>query len=104
VVGDLHYSLIPGRKPLAKAVGVTGFDLDLIPAALNLKIFNLFKNLQLVNLSTLRPEGRGLPSTRAQAEGLEVHPEPCLSAPPSKAGLGASERVNISLATFELRG
>ena len=74
MVGDLDYSVIPRRKPFAKAVGVTGFDLDLIPAAPYLKIFNLFKILQLVNLSTLRPEGRGLPSTRAQAEGLEVHP------------------------------
>ena len=40
MAGDLDDFLIPGRKPLAKAVGVTGFDLDLIPAALNLKIFN----------------------------------------------------------------
>ncbi len=55
MVGNLDYSLIPGRKPLTKAVGVTGFDLDLIPAALYLKIFNLFKSLQLVNLSTPRP-------------------------------------------------
>ena len=104
MVGDLDYSFIPGRKPLAKAAGVTGFDLDLIPAALYLKIFNLFKTFQLVKLSTLRPGGRGLPSTRAQAEGLEVHPEPRLSTPPSKAGLGAAERVNISPATFGLRG
>jgi hypothetical protein len=37
-----------------------------------------------VNLSTPRPEGRGL---------LEVHPEPRLSTPPSKAGLRAAERV-----------
>jgi len=50
-----------------------------------------------VNLSTPRPARRGLPSTRAQAEGLEVHPEPCLSCPPSKAGLRAAERVNFSL-------
>jgi hypothetical protein len=59
MVGNLDYSLIPGRKPLAKAVGVTGFDLDLIPAALYLKIFNLFKSLQLVNIShaTLGPHG-----------------------------------------------
>ena len=112
MAGDLDDFLIPGRKPLAKAVGVTGFDLDLIPAALNLKIFNLFKSLQLVNLSDpwpdpsteLRTSGRGLPSTRAQAEGLEVHPEPRLSTPPSKAGLGAAERVNISPATLGLRG
>jgi cytochrome c oxidase subunit 4 len=38
-----------------------------------------------VNLSTPRPKGRGL---------LEVHPEPRLSTPPSKAGLRAAERVN----------
>ena len=35
-----------------------------------------------VNLSTPKPKGRGLPSTRAQAEGLEVHPEPCFPTPP----------------------
>ncbi len=29
-----------------------------------------------VNLSAPRPEGQGLPSTPAQAEGLKVHPEP----------------------------
>jgi curved DNA-binding protein CbpA len=46
-----------------------------------------------VNLSTPRPEGRGLPSTRAQAEGLEVHPEPRLPTPSLKAGLRAAERV-----------
>jgi hypothetical protein len=51
MAGDLDDFLIPGRKPLAKAVGVTGFDLDLIPAAFYLKILNLFKNLQLVNIS-----------------------------------------------------
>ena len=34
MAGDLDDFLIPGRKPLAKAVGVTGFDLDLIPTAL----------------------------------------------------------------------
>jgi hypothetical protein len=38
-----------------------------------------------MNLSTLRPEGRGL---------LEVYPEPRFSTPPSKAGLNAAERVN----------
>jgi hypothetical protein len=43
-----------------------------------------------VNLSTPRPEGRGL---------LEVHPEPRLSTPPSKAGLRVAERVN---AIFDL--
>ena len=46
-----------------------------------------------VNLSTPEPEGRGLPSTRAQAEGLKVHPEPRPFTPSSKAGLRAAERV-----------
>jgi hypothetical protein len=32
--------------------------------------------LLFVNLSTLRPKGRGLTSTRAQAAGVEIHPEP----------------------------
>jgi hypothetical protein len=41
-----------------------------------------------VNLSTLRPEGRGL---------LEVHPEPRSSTPPLKAGLRAAERVKYSV-------
>jgi polysulfide reductase chain C len=49
--------------------------------------------LKFVNLSTPRPSGRALPSTRAQAEGLEVHPEPRLSTPPSRVGLGAAARV-----------
>ena len=53
-----------------------------------------------VNLSTPRPEGQGLPSTRAQAEGLEVHPEPHASTPPSKAGLRAAERVKVSRRDF----
>ena len=39
-----------------------------------------------MNLSTPRPEGRGL---------LEVHPEPRSSTPPSKAGLRAVERVKL---------
>jgi hypothetical protein len=51
MVGDIDYYFVPGRKLLAKAAGVTDFDLDLIPAALYLKIFNLFQNLQLVNIS-----------------------------------------------------
>jgi len=37
-----------------------------------------------VNLSTFRPEGLDL---------LEVHPEPGLFTPPSKAGLSTAERV-----------
>jgi hypothetical protein len=32
-----------------------------------------FLPIEKVNLSTPRPEGRSLPSTRAQAEGLEEH-------------------------------
>ncbi len=50
--------------------------------------------LNLVNLSPPLPEGRGLPSTRAQAEGLEVNPEPRFSTPRSKAGIRKAERVN----------
>jgi deoxyribonuclease-4 len=50
-----------------------------------------------VNLSTSRPSGRGLPSTRAQAEGLGVHPEPGSSTLPSKAGLRVAERVKNSV-------
>jgi oligopeptide/dipeptide ABC transporter ATP-binding protein len=52
-----------------------------------------------VNLSTPRPEGRDLPSTRAQAEGLGVHPEPRLLTPPSKTGVRAAERVNKHINT-----
>jgi hypothetical protein len=56
-----------------------------------------------VDLSAPQPVGRGLPSTRdsgelsraAQAEGLEVHPEPHLLAPPLKTGLPKAERVNL---------
>jgi hypothetical protein len=59
MAGDFDDFLISGRKPLAKAVGVTAFDLDLIPTALNLKIFNLFKNLQLVTISIATFEPRG---------------------------------------------
>ena len=47
-----------------------------------------------MNLSAPRPKGRSLPSTRAQAEGLKVHPEPRFVTPPSKAGLRAVEWVN----------
>ena len=46
-----------------------------------------------VNASTPRSEAQGLPSTRAQAEGLRVDPERRFFTPPSKAGLGAGERV-----------
>jgi hypothetical protein len=44
-----------------------------------------------VNLSTAPPEGQGL---------LKVDPEPCLSAPSSKTGIGAVERVNNYLQPF----
>jgi hypothetical protein len=50
-----------------------------------------------VNPSALQPESCGLPSTRAQAEGLRVDPERRFSTTPSKAGLGAVERVNFLL-------
>jgi len=46
-----------------------------------------------VNPSTPRPEGQGLPSTRAHAEGLSVDPERRVRARPSKKGLGTAERV-----------
>jgi hypothetical protein len=59
-----------------------------------------------MNLSAPRPEGRGLPSTRAQTDRLKVHPEPPFDKlravsiveprflpPLSKAGLRAAERV-----------
>ena len=46
-----------------------------------------------MNLSTCRPEGRSLPSTRAQAEGLKVHPEPRFLASSSKAWLRSAEWV-----------
>ena len=46
-----------------------------------------------MNLSALRPKGRVLPSTRAQAEGLKVHPEPRFLTPPLKVVLHAAERV-----------
>jgi len=50
--------------------------------------------MESVNPSTLGPKGRGLPSTRAQAEGLRVDPEPRSFTPSSKTGLGTAERVN----------
>jgi hypothetical protein len=43
-----------------------------------------------VNLSSARPEGRDLPSTRAQAEGLKVHPEPRLPTRLERRGLARS--------------
>ena len=43
-----------------------------------------------VNLSAARPEGRDLPSTRAQAEGLKVHPEPHLPTRLERLGLSRS--------------
>ena len=47
-----------------------------------------------MNLSTPRPD----PSTALRTSGrglLEVHPEPGLSSPPSRAGLCAAEWVNL---------
>jgi inosine-uridine nucleoside N-ribohydrolase len=50
-----------------------------------------------VNLSTPRPEGRGLPLDKLKAlskiEGLKVHPEPRPFTPSLKTGLRAAERV-----------
>ncbi|MDO9210924.1 MAG: hypothetical protein Q7V48_09280 [Deltaproteobacteria bacterium] len=45
--------------------------------------------------STPRPEGRGLPSTRVQAEGFRVDHERRFFTPPSKAGFGAAEGGKI---------
>jgi hypothetical protein len=53
----------------------------------------IFTVAEIGNPSTPRPEGRGLPSTQAQAEGLRVDPERRFFTPPSKAGLGAAEWV-----------
>jgi len=50
-----------------------------------------------VNPSTPRSEAQGLPSTRAQAEGLRVDPERRFFTPPSTVGLGAAERVKEAL-------
>ena len=65
-----------------------GFKLPIISGG-STNVFGNFmsehKPMQCVNLSTPRPESRGL---------LEVHPEPCSCTPPSKAGLRAVERVN----------
>jgi transcriptional regulator with XRE-family HTH domain len=55
-----------------------------------------------VNPSTPRPEGQGLPSTRAQAEGLRVDPEPRFLTPSLKTGLGAAERVNVRLLVISI--
>ena len=46
-----------------------------------------------INPSTFRPEGRGLPSTQAQAEGLRVDPGRRFFTLPSKTGLGAAQWV-----------
>jgi hypothetical protein len=43
-----------------------------------------------VNLSAVRPGGRDLPSTRSQAEGLKVHPEPRLPTRLERLGLSRS--------------
>jgi predicted amino acid racemase len=74
-----------------------GFKLPIISGG-STNVFGNFmsehKPMQGVNFSTPRPESRGLPSTRAQAEGLKVHLEPCSSTPPSKAGFRTVKRVN----------
>jgi hypothetical protein len=49
-----------------------------------------------MNPPTRRPKGRAAsPSTRAQAEGLMVHPERHFFTPPSKTELRAAEGVKI---------
>jgi type IV pilus biogenesis/stability protein PilW len=54
---------------------------------------NLNTDSTEVNLSPLRLEDRDLLSTRSQAEEVEIHPEPRLLTPPSKAGFSAVQRV-----------
>ncbi len=51
-----------------------------------------------VNSSTPRPEGQGLPSTRAQAEGLRVDPEPRFLTPVFKDGAWRSRTGQSALA------
>jgi hypothetical protein len=46
-----------------------------------------------VNLLAHQPEGEVSSSTHAQAEELEVHPEPRSSTPPAEAGLPSADRV-----------
>lgn len=75
------------------------------PTALEMILFYLllFLGVHLrkgkkINPSTSRHEGRGLPSTRAQAEGLRVDPERRFFTLPSKTGLGAAEWVKYLFA------
>jgi len=56
-----------------------------------------------INPSTPQHKCWGLPSTRAQAEGLRVDPERRFFTPPSKAGLGAAEGVNKNSQNLETR-
>ena len=64
--------------------------------------------ISLVNPSTPRPEGQGLPSTRAvrlssqnaQAEGLRVDPEWRFFTPPTKAGVRLSARRSLGAAEW----
>jgi hypothetical protein len=56
------------------------------------RLFNFHGKVNPSTPSVAWPEG--LPSTRAQAEGLRVDPEPRSFTPSSKMGLGAAERVN----------
>ena len=61
------------------------------------------KKTDEANLSTPRPEGRGLPSTRAQTEGLKVDPERRLLPAPKGQGLDAVERVKSSPANRKVK-
>ncbi|MBS3906380.1 MAG: ComEC/Rec2 family competence protein, partial [Syntrophaceae bacterium] len=70
------------------------------PSALEMILYYLLLYLGVhlrkgkkINPSTFRPEGRGLPLTRAQAEGLRVDPERRFFTLPSKTGFGAAEWV-----------
>jgi len=56
---------------------------------------------QTMNLSTPRPEGRSLPSTRTQAEGPRVHPEPRPFTPPLNTGLRSAKRVKKEMAKLD---
>jgi len=55
--------------------------------------FMLIEVLDLVNPSTPRPEGRGLPLGLGSGRRLRVDPERRFFTPPSKMGFGAAEWV-----------
>jgi len=44
-----------------------------------------------------------LPSTRTQAEGLRVDPEPRFLTPSLKTGFGVAERVNLTADQFDVK-